>query len=482
MANNVWDPVNGRWVDQDTGNVLVGGQGNPDGTWTGGTWQNPQGQQLIGGQWQSNPTTAPYNAQQGVYSAQQNQIGAQQGVINAQQGQIPLQQNQIGAERASNAAQGGVLAAQANTFPIQGQQIAANGQVINAQAAQTAAQQNFIGQQQQSNNAAIIDLGAIQSAKMNTGDQVNVAKAQNYFDNIGSRYSDAGVAKPTAINTQDNQFGAIAPGVFALPRTQAARVQEMADTRSQERDLQLKNAQYIVDLAGTNVDLARQEAARIGTSLDAANLVVSEAKNAAGYADLNANNAGLDVKQGQLGVDTAQIGASQAQLGTQQAQLDLSEAKNPPFAGAVPVINPTSGVADHWGTPAEADAAKLQYNANIGNQRENQGAGGASPGGTSQLVGLSQGQMLSGVASGQYAAPVVEAELVRRYNLGLSGGLPQQAAHNLVSQYDPGAVAGGSSGDSDIYGGSKPAPTPAPPAGAGAQQVWQDATDQLFNW
>lgn len=503
---NVFNPQTGRWEDPSTGNYLAGGQGNADGTWSGGTWTNPNGGTLgANGQWSDAPQTAPigapgmlspqqqqYNAQGQVYGAQQNQINANQGVVNAQgqlvplsqaqinanqgvvnaqQATIPLSQAQINAQRGSNAAQGNVLQAQQGTFGPQQAVINANGQVINAQSAYTQAQQGYIGQEQQANTARIGDANAIVQARGNTADQIAVARYNQEQNDLSGRYSAGGISAPIRVATSDNRAGPLAPGVIGDVRTQEQRVTQTANDRETQRGLQLTGAQLAVQLIGTNVDQAREAAARVGLTLDQAQLVVQQAQNAKGYADLNTSNAGINVQQGELGVKQAQIGASQAGvnynqgqlgvtqaqnaanqagIGVQQAGLDLNLSKQPPFAGAQPLIDVNTGMQTGWGTPAQADAATAQYRQNVqkaANQQQLQQSG--------VLGGLSQGELMSMLGNGVLSDDAVRDELVGRYLAGKPDGLDIYAADLLIENYHKshGDTGGSGGGDSDIYGG-----------------------------
>ncbi len=483
---NVWDPVNQRWTDPATGNYLVGGQGNADGTWTGGTWTNPNGGTLgANGTWSDantapigTPAQAQYNAQQGVYGAQQNQINANTATIAAQQANVPNQQAQINAQRNQNTAQGNVLQAQAGTFGPSQQVIGAKGNVIQAQSQYTQAQQGFIGQEQAANQARIGDQNAIVAARNNTADQVAVGQYNNSVADIADRYANAGVSQPVRVATTDNQGGPLAPGVIGDVRTQETRVTQNANDRETLRAAQLQGAQLAVSLIGTNVDLANQAAARAGLTLEQAQLVVSEAQNAKGYADIAASNAGLNVNQGNLGVDQAKLAADSASQATLQSQLNLNLTQNPPFAGAVKVVDPNTGIATSWGTPAQAAQAQAQYQ-----KIQTQQVNAAQLKQSGLFGGLSQSEMLNMLGNGILGPREVQDELVRRYNAGQSDGLTPQAANLLVQNYmqthSPADNSGNSGGDQDLYGNTGGANPALPGTTQPGSQSYQDALNTL---
>lgn len=453
MADNVWNAQLGRWEDPSTGNYLAGGQGNPDGTWSGGVWTNPQGGQLVNGGWigpgtsqPPSPTTTGFAAQNQANQAAQGVINANSGVTAAQQANIPNQYAAINANRGVNTAQAGVLGATAATFPIQQQQIAANGQVIAAQQAGTVAQQGFIGQQQQANAAQQGDQAAIVAARNNTADQIAVAQYNQSQADMSGRYTNAGVAQPARVITADNRGGPLAPGVIGDVQTQEQRVTTSATDRENQRQLTLQGAQLAVNLINTNTDLAREAAAKVGLNLDEAKLVVQQAENNKGYAELNANNAQLNVQQGALAVTSAQVAASQAQNTYNQAELNLKETQQPPFAGAVASTDPVTGLAS-WVTPQVAAQQKAAQNL-----AAQQAANVAQMKASGQLGGLTQSQllaMLNDSGTGSWLGPKdVQNELVRRYNAGETGGLNQSAAILLVQSYmeSHGIGASGSGG------------------------------------
>lgn len=497
---NVWDPVNQRWTDPATGNYLVGGQGMSDGTWQGGTWTNPQGGTLgANGQW-SNPApstqtgnglatiaspSAPGNGnpsatnamnQQVVYDAQGRQIDANRAVTAASAAVIPKSQAQLDAERNANNAGVNVLNATAATFPIQQQQIDAKGNVINQQQNYTVAQQGYIGQEQQANTAAIGDANAIVQARGNTADQTAVGQYNNSVADISDRYANAGVSQPVRVATASNQGGPLAPGVIGDVRTQEQRVTQDAQDRQTQRDLQLKGAALAVSLIGTNVDLATQAAARVGLTLDSAQLLVNEAKNQKGYADIAANNAGLDTKQAQQGVDLARIGAANASSDVQQAQLNYNIGNTPPFAGAVPVIDPVTGIATSWGTPAQADAAKQTYQKTLQQQANAQQLRQSGA-----LGNFSQPELLDLIGNGILSDDAVRDELVMRYSQGRPGGLSPYEANLAIENYHrkhgyydtTGGSAGGS--DADAYSPNATLPSATGPG----SKAYQDALATL---
>lgn len=406
------------------------------------------------------PAQQQFQSQQQLDAAQQAQIGARSAVIPAQQAQlgarsavIPYQQQQIDASRTANAAQGNVYNATANTFPIQQAVIGAKGQVIDAQGQQTAAQRGFIGQEQEANQAAIGDQNAIVQARGNTADQIAVAMYNEQQAGNAGIYASEGLGAPQRVITSDNRGGALAPGVIGDVQTQEQRTTQLANDRATQRALQLKGAQYVVDLAGTNVQAAEQAAARLGLTLDSANLLVQEAQNTANQAKLGASNAGLNVDQARLGVDRAginvdqaQLGVSQAGIGVDQAKFNLNQVSQAPFAGAVPVIDPNTGVQAGWGTPAQADAAKIQYSnnqklANAGNNalvnQQVQNAGQAAIGGGRPLGNLSQSQLLDLAVTSPANEQQVMAEL-----MGPRFGLTAAQAYILISDAKPKTAAG----------------------------------------
>lgn len=311
----------------------------------------------------STPTSVGPAQQQ--YNAQQNTNTAQQNVINARSGVIPTSQAQLDAERAANNAGTNVLNTTANTFPIQQAKIAADQNTLQAKAGYTAAQQGYIGQEQQANAATTGDTNAIIAARNNTQDQTNVAMYNEQQAGNSGIYQSEGLAAPQRVVTADNQGGVLAPGVMGAVQTQEQRVTQEAQDRATARQAQLQGANLALQLVGTNVTMAEDAAAKVGLTLQGAQLLVNQAQNQEGYAKIAATNAGYDTQQANLGVTQAGIGLS-------QAQLNQTEAGQPPAAGDVPIIDPNTGIQTGWGTPAEAEAAKIQYGqtqglANAGN-------------------------------------------------------------------------------------------------------------------
>jgi len=101
-------------------------------------------------------------------------------------------------------------------------------------------------------------------------------------------------------------------------------------------------------MAGINVDLARQEAAKVGLSLEEAGLLVDEARRAAGEAGL----------------------ADQyANLGVERARYDVTGANLPPAAGMEQWTDPYTGRSE-WVTPYEADRRNAEYRKQFAEKEE----------------------------------------------------------------------------------------------------------------
>lgn len=405
----------------------------------------------------TDPTTAQYNANTGLQTAQQNQINANNGLYNAQSAVVPKTAAQIAAERNSNAAQAQVYDAQGRLIPLKAAQLDANGRVIDASAAANQATIGFIGQEQRATTARIADQTAIEAARNNTADQVAVGQYNTEQGDLSGRYSAGGVGAPAKVVTSGNQGGPLAPGVIGDVQTQEQRVTQEAQSRDTNRQLQLQNAQYVVDLAKTNVTAAQQTADRLGLTIQGAQLVVDAAENSAGIAKIGASNAGLDVDQANLGVTTARIASDQAGNAVRQADLNLTQAKTAPAPGLVEYTDRATGLST-WVTPARADMLDSQYKEDLAKSvMMEQGQQGP-------LYQLTLPQLTDlANTNPEYMFAVLDV-LQHKY------GYSSDAAYTIITLAKPRTAGGGGFSEADLNPGG---------AGAGAATTYGGVAKEL---
>ncbi len=378
---------------------------------------------------------AGIDARGGVATAQQAQINANSGVTTAQQNQLPYKQAVYDATGKQIVAQGSVLDAQAAALGPKAAQIGAQGQVIDAQGAQTTAQRAAIQQNQQADTQRLAEQQSIQAAAKNTADQVAVARAQNERNNEAYKYTAAGLAQPIEVNTANgaDQAG-LAPGTVAKLQTQEQLKTTEASNAEKLRSIQLDQAQQIVNLAATDTAAAQQAAARVGLTVDQANLLVEQAQNGAARAGLDVSTASNNANQAGLAVDAANIAASRAGNDVQQANLAVynaataeQQAKVPPAgvpAGYQIVTDPFTGASQYM---SAADAAIKQE---ADKKKLNAALNGETPLAAfsdSQLVSIYAQGVGTGIAQDMFEEGKVSEELQRR-------GYTQPQAHALLLQ------------------------------------------------
>ncbi|MGD9885857.1 MAG: hypothetical protein AB7U95_37755, partial [Reyranella sp.] len=184
----------------------------------------------------------------------------------------------------------------------------------------------------------------------------------------------------------------------------------------------------------TNVDEARNIAARAGLTLDEAQLLVDRAQIDAARAGLTLDQYQLKITQAQNAADVAGLGVDTANLGVRQAQLREEELGLPPRAGMQLYTDPVSGVSE-WVSPAEADMRNTMYQ-NRGLLTKDPATGELVP---AELGALSDSQLATGAGEGIIPREQAQAELVRR-------GYSPAAAEYLI-QIGEGGGGGGFSED-----------------------------------
>ena len=370
-------------------------------------------------------STDPLEAQR---QAQQAAINARGGVATATQGQLQANADVVASQSNQVNANQGVVNATQGTFAPRANQITAQGQVIGAQEAQTAVQRAQIQQVQQADAARLAAEQGIQAAASNVGDQAAVAAAQNARANEAYKYQIAGQAVPQEIQVNPGQTVPNLPGVQGKLETKADYLTRTAAASERLRSIQLDQAQQIVNLAGTDTAAAQQAAARVGLTLDQAQLLVAQAQNAA-------SQAGVDVQGAQNKSAAAGINVDQANLAVYNAATALEQAKIPPAgvpAGYQVVTNPFTGQSSYM---SAADAAVQQ---NADKMQMAQMLNSQTP-----LAAFSDGQLLSiyaqgistGVQQDAFEEGRVSAELQRR-------GYTQAQAHAILLQAQVAAAAG----------------------------------------
>ena len=278
---------------------------------TGTIAPQPQANDPVATQHAAQQTTI--NAQMAANTAQTNALGADRGVINAQAATIAPQNRQIDAA-------GNVLNARAGTIAPQRNVIGAQGRVIDAQEAQTQGQRGFIGQQQGANQARTTEEQGIQAAAANYADKNAIAQTLNARDNEAYKFTMAGLAQPREVETASGADEAGLPvGTRAKLETQEQILTRVAGANERLRSLALEGAQLAVQLLGTDVAAAQQEAARAGLTLDEAQLLVQQAQ-------ITEGQAGLDVDRSQIGVQEARNAAGLMDIEARGAGLEAGRA------------------------------------------------------------------------------------------------------------------------------------------------------------
>lgn len=356
-------------------------------------------------------------------------------ILQNQRNVYANQGSAIQAAQAANDAQRGVLGATANTFPYQSAVYDAQGNVINGQQTQNNAQRGYLNSSLQENQQERGALAGIQAASTNVADQSAIARAQNYRDERGYLNRAAGVPLPREINTPNgaDQQG-LPQGVIGKLQTQGQQLTTAENNRQSLAKLDLAAQAIGVDLKGADVKDLQLIADKAGITLDRAKLLVSEAQNTAGYANLASKNADLN---------------------TQRANLTLSESKLPPTSGVSLYTDPVSG-ATSWLTKSAQDARNAEYeranaltqpgtqlytDPNTGarsyktaneittlnqqNQRNVNNQTAATRYSTTKYGALSEGELMQGVADGSFNPGQAIDELVAR-------GIPLDQAYQQV--------------------------------------------------
>ena len=300
-----------------TGGTLVVGPAPPFST---NLSYNP----VTGGYDQINPAAspAPVQAAPTATGPAATQLAATTNVLNQQQAVIPY-------SAAANTAQAGVYTARNATIAPQANYIMAQGNVIGTQQTQLAGSKGLIQQGIASNAMQLTEEQNLQSAARNVADKTAIAQAQKVTNDELYKYDLAGETRPIEVVDDANAGKMLAPGVRARLRTQEEIVGQSNEEAQRIRAIQLNGAKLAVDLLGTDVDAAKLEAAKVGLSVDQAKLLVQQAENTAGLANVAEQNARLNVTQ---------------------AEVDASRTKLPPQAGMVMYTNPQT-LESSWVTP-----------------------------------------------------------------------------------------------------------------------------------
>ena len=267
------------------------------------------------------PTTDPLVRQTQAREATQ---GANQAVINASQGVTAANNNVVNARAGTIAPTQSVIDAGRGVAAATDQYIAGN--------------RGYIQTRQQADAARLADEQAVQAARSNVADLTATARAQTDYNDQKYRFNVAGVTPDTEVQLPDGTNAQLGPGVRGKIMSQADLLANEQQSKEAIRAIELSQARNALDLVGTNVDAARNEAAKAGLTLDQAQLVVSQA---------------------QLEADRAGITLDQYQNQLSQARLNEDIAGNKP-AGQVLYTDPYTGRSEYV-TQAVADQRDFQY-------------------------------------------------------------------------------------------------------------------------
>ncbi|MGE3985668.1 MAG: hypothetical protein AB7G38_15980, partial [Dehalococcoidia bacterium] len=250
--------------------------------------------------------------------------GANQAVINASQGVTAANNNVVNARAGTIAPTQSVIDAGRGVAAATDQYIAGN--------------RGYIQTRQQADAARLADEQAVQAARSNVADLTATARAQTDYNDQKYRFNVAGVTPDTEVQLPDGTNAQLGPGVRGKIMSQADLLANEQQSKEAIRAIELSQARNALDLVGTNVDAARNEAAKAGLTLDQAQLVVSQA---------------------QLEADRAGITLDQYQNQLSQARLNEDIAGNKP-AGQVLYTDPRTGRSEYV-TQAVADQRDFEY-------------------------------------------------------------------------------------------------------------------------
>jgi hypothetical protein len=309
-----------------------------------------------GGTFMVGPTIAPNPVTQGMASGQVN--GAPNGDA-MQTGAGDPNQRLYDARTANIGAQRNLFNLQHQTQGPQQAVYDANGRVIQAQGQQNAATAQYQQQQNAEDDRRLREIQGINAAHVNGPDISRAAEAEGAYAAEDKQDRALGVAPPQTVQLP-NGAPSVA-GVRPKIMTQEAYLSDKAQSADAESNARLKLAQNVVSLMGTNLAAARQAAAEAGLTLEEANNMVSQARNAAGQA-------GLDVQQEQLGEPGKVLYTdpnsgqgeyvSQAEADQRRSEYQRQQALRQP--GDVLYTDPNTGERSYL-SQAEADRRKQDY-------------------------------------------------------------------------------------------------------------------------
>jgi hypothetical protein len=322
-----------------------------------------------------------------------------------------------------------------------------------ATAQQNAAQADYLRQQQAEDQRRLGEIQGINAAHLNGPDIQRAAEAENAYAAEDKQDRALGVSAPATVQLPPGM--AAVAGVRPKIMTQEAFLSDRAQSADAEATQRLKIAQNVVQLQATNVAAARQAASEAGLTLQEANDMVSQARDAAGLA-------GLDVSQQQLGEEGKVLYTdpetgqgeyvSQAEADRRKQDYQRQFALGQP--GDVLYTDPNTGERSYM-SQAEADQRKYDYEQGLTQQRipqtyAQQQAAGAyatqAQGQGSELAGLSDAQVLNTIPANAGLAAQYQAyeELLRRFLVRhYSQDQAAQAAEALIQQEMASRTRGG---------------------------------------
>jgi hypothetical protein len=426
-------------------------------------------------------TNSLYDVNAAQDMATRERMGAQGAALDRQSAYYDAQGNVNTAQQGLIAPKQATIAAQANIYAAQGQQ--------------TNAQRSFIGEQQRAEQARLGEIQGIQAASQNVEDIQNVARTARERSNTDYRYGVAGLDVPTDVKMPVGYNGPMPVGQRAALQTQEQAMTQQAQEHEAVRASHLKQAALAVDLIGTDVDRARNEAAKIGLTLDQAQLVVEMAQNQASAAGLAADRADLGVSRARIAEEASNMPStpgftlytdpftgqgkwvSQAEKGRldEAAQLEQARVANQASPLAAFGVDYIKSLLSQPGSPISVEDAMTEF------QRRGMTPEQAKLAAFDAAQGAKQELSYSAVIEMIVSGVVPEAE-GRQYLL--SKGFSETDINRLVDQARKEAQARASSLpplNPNGAGGGEQEPEPEVPA-AFAPELWAPNTTPRATW
>lgn len=267
------------------------------------------------------PTQIEHAAARDLAALQQQQLTAQmQGTVARSQG-LDLERQRLGMREQE-------LAARQALTERQAELIAAERDVSAATRAKLQAERELLALQEKHLNQRRAEEHAIQAAKGNVDDVIQLGRALAERGVLVQRAAVAGIAAPIEVKFPPGYTGPIPPGVVMRLQTLAEILSEVAEDKERLRKFEEEAAAIKSAHLGQEVDAARIRRGDIALDLQEAELAVSRL----GY---DIDRLGLRIAGVGLEAERADLAATAAAQAARQRELQMRQDILPPFPGAV---------------------------------------------------------------------------------------------------------------------------------------------------